>query len=410
MDRTSDDLDAFEEVLRDALAKVADPFYRPPVTLWQQLGWASAPSATHLRQRVQEAIQQLRPAADVPKATRAWRMYELLVARYVEELTQKETALRLGVTVRHLRREQQLAVRLLAQRLLEQTRPQDAPLAPQRSPDDMTEASEHESARDSAWREEVRAEWSRLQATAESQPGALREAIVAARELTRSMAPLCEVEVAVADDLLVACHASILRQLFLAALEKLIQRLPTVAVIRVYGEPHGDAVEMEIAGSPVADAELPDSDFIREVLALHQGELQVAHRQDEIVLTFALPLIRRQSVLLVDDNPDLVHLYRRFVEGTRFEIVHIDRGEGMLALAMQLQPVAVVLDIMLPDVDGWDLLQGLQSHAVTSEIPVVICSVIRREELARALGASALLAKPVRRQEFLATLERIARR
>jgi len=62
---------------------------------------------------------------------------------------------------------------------------------------------------------------------------------------------------------------------------------------------------------------------------------------------------------------------------------------------------------MLPDVDGWELLTHLHQHPATRHIPVLVCTVVHAEELARALGAAAYLAKPVRRAEFIEALRQL---
>jgi CheY-like chemotaxis protein len=62
---------------------------------------------------------------------------------------------------------------------------------------------------------------------------------------------------------------------------------------------------------------------------------------------------------------------------------------------------------MLPDVDGWELLTNLHEHHDTRSIPVIICSVVKRQELAAALGASLYLPKPVRRREFIQALDQV---
>jgi CheY-like chemotaxis protein len=63
-----------------------------------------------------------------------------------------------------------------------------------------------------------------------------------------------------------------------------------------------------------------------------------------------------------------------------------------------------VLDLMMPDRDGWELLSLLKTHPETAAIPVVVSSVLRQEELARALGAAAVLTKPFTPAQLLDTL------
>ena len=60
---------------------------------------------------------------------------------------------------------------------------------------------------------------------------------------------------------------------------------------------------------------------------------------------------------------------------------------------------------MLPDIDGWELLAQFHEHPLSRSIPIVVCSVVREEELAFALGATVCITKPVRRREFTQALD-----
>jgi len=64
------------------------------------------------------------------------------------------------------------------------------------------------------------------------------------------------------------------------------------------------------------------------------------------------------------------------------------------------------VDVMMPGVDGWELLGRLRQHPLTGHIPIVVCTVLTQEELALSLGASDFLPKPVARQAFLEALDR----
>ena len=76
-----------------------------------------------------------------------------------------------------------------------------------------------------------------------------------------------------------------------------------------------------------------------------------------------------------------------------------------MKLAEEIKPDIIVLDVMLPDVDGWELLSQLHEHPLTRSVPVIVCSVVGEEDLALALGAKVYLPKPVRRQQFLQALD-----
>jgi CheY-like chemotaxis protein len=60
---------------------------------------------------------------------------------------------------------------------------------------------------------------------------------------------------------------------------------------------------------------------------------------------------------------------------------------------------------MLPDIDGWKLLTQLREHPATQAVPIIVCSVVRREKLALALGATMYVSKPVGYQQFVQALD-----
>jgi CheY-like chemotaxis protein len=124
------------------------------------------------------------------------------------------------------------------------------------------------------------------------------------------------------------------------------------------------------------------------------------------VVTLTLPVVRPVTVLLVDDNPDTRRLFRRYLSGANYRAIEAGDGRHALELARQARPGAIVLDVMLPSQDGWEILQALRNDLTTEHIPVVVCSVLHQEELAEALGATAYLAKPVSRDALLAALRR----
>jgi CheY-like chemotaxis protein len=71
-----------------------------------------------------------------------------------------------------------------------------------------------------------------------------------------------------------------------------------------------------------------------------------------------------------------------------------------------VSPQAILLDVMMPQVDGWKVLARLRQHPATEQIPVIVCTIMAQEELALALGAGGFLRKPVSRQDFLDALDR----
>jgi len=128
---------------------------------------------------------------------------------------------------------------------------------------------------------------------------------------------------------------------------------------------------------------------------------------DRAFLWVGLPSVGKITVLVVDDNPDMARFYRRSAEKTSYHIVHTAGGQNLFETIAATAPAVIVLDVMLPDIDGWELLTRLHQDPATRPIPVIVCSVVREEELALSLGAAHYLPKPVRSREFIQALDRV---
>jgi CheY-like chemotaxis protein len=109
-------------------------------------------------------------------------------------------------------------------------------------------------------------------------------------------------------------------------------------------------------------------------------------------------------LLLVDDNRGFHQLFKRYLSGLPVRVLSAYHAPGGLALARSEKPDVVVLDIMMPDQDGWELLANLQAEATTRDLPIVICSVLSQEALARSLAVAGYLRKPVTQAALLSTL------
>jgi CheY-like chemotaxis protein len=393
----------FETQLQEMLAHLYDPLYRPPALLRQRMGIRETNSREGVGSALQAVLEQLKPPADTPPTARIWRMYRLLVSRYVHELTQKETALRLGITPRHLRREQQQAVHWLAQHLWTC----DPRASDDEPPDDP--ATTTPEANPVTWHDQLQAELLALHQYAPGTVADVASAVASVAALGQAVTAKPAITFAVSaapPELAVALHPSVLRQLLIAAVEKL-------AGVMHYGRIDlsvsvgGDEVIFHFAGQPAIEARLPESEFIRTILAAQGGALSTRCEGDQLIVDLALPASNQATVLVVDDNTDLVRFYRRYVEGTRYQIAHVREGSQVLPAVAQVHPQAIVLDVLLPDVDGWQLLMALHKDPATQMIPIIVCSVIRRAELALSLGATEVLVKPVHRQDFIRALDQV---
>jgi signal transduction histidine kinase/DNA-binding response OmpR family regulator len=100
-------------------------------------------------------------------------------------------------------------------------------------------------------------------------------------------------------------------------------------------------------------------------------------------------------VMAVDDDPEALDLVGRFLAKHGYRVVGRASGADCVEEAVRLAPVCILLDVMLPDIDGWRVLSMLKGDARTRDIPVVIATMTSERDLGFALGAAELLTKPL---------------
>jgi CheY-like chemotaxis protein len=111
-----------------------------------------------------------------------------------------------------------------------------------------------------------------------------------------------------------------------------------------------------------------------------------------------------RTALVVEDDLKSADLIRVQLEAEGFQVLHAGSAEAALVLAAQ-QPLSLItLDIMLPHMDGWEFLTRLKQVQALSRIPVVIISIVADRNQGFALGAAAVMQKPISRQELYESL------
>jgi len=162
--------------------------------------------------------------------------------------------------------------------------------------------------------------------------------------------------------------------------------------------------------APLAADACDSLEMARQLVGLSDGSLEVeaGAQASPFVARLFLPLAEQVAVLVIDDNVDTLRLFQRYLAGSRYPFIGARDAAQALALAEELTPRIIVLDVMMPGVDGWELLGRLRVHPKIGQVPIIVCTILPEEQLALALGATAFLRKPVSREAFLTALDRLA--
>jgi CheY-like chemotaxis protein len=175
-------------------------------------------------------------------------------------------------------------------------------------------------------------------------------------------------------------------------------------------------VQIEALRATVADIHhISEGDLAlaRRLVEIAGGEFTCrldADAQAPFLAEIRLPLAAQIPVLAVDDNSDTLALLRRYLTGTPYRFTGTTDPAAVLPLAGEINPAAIIVDIMLPGMDGWELLGRLRQIPKLEGVPVIVSTVLPYEQLASTLGAAEFLPKPVSREALLSALDRWVRR
>jgi PAS domain S-box-containing protein len=117
------------------------------------------------------------------------------------------------------------------------------------------------------------------------------------------------------------------------------------------------------------------------------------------------PAVR--DVLVVEDDVLTAELFKRYLEKNNYVVTLADCGREALRKVEDHKPDAIVLDILLPDVSGWEVLESLKASRETRDVPVIVCTILPDKQKAFSLGASEFLEKPVNESVLISALNRL---
>jgi DNA-binding response OmpR family regulator len=118
-----------------------------------------------------------------------------------------------------------------------------------------------------------------------------------------------------------------------------------------------------------------------------------------------------KRILCIEDDPEMIELIRLIVQRRDFAVQGAEGGKAGLQAAQETLPDLVLLDLMMPDMDGWDLYQKMKADATTRNIPIIVVTA-SAQSIDRTFGLQIAkvddyIVKPFSPQELLESVERV---
>lgn len=392
--------EAFERDVRDCLSHLYDfaAMQEDPIVRQLVPHLSGLERIQTARKMVIETIEQINQRDQAVPGSRQSRVYSILLLRYIEEQPVPAILDQLALSERQFYRELNRAVQVISQLLWDRLEQPNEDRIPEITMSVQTEIQ-------------------RLSDLTDADSTDLHTLLVAAHQFTGGLADRYSVTVHLdmpGDPMIVNAAEPILKQTVICLLSEMIKNLPGGGQINVYpGENQGDMVvtftmlPRESDCAALCD-HLTHDDTIWSLVQAVGAELVFFPLPDRSLrIELRLPQHRR-TLLVIDDNPDVIHLIERYVAQSSYAVIGVQDAMEGLELARRLLPFAIILDVMMPECDGWEIMQHLKNHPDTRHIPVLICSVLDTPELAFSLGADFFLKKPPGRVDLLKMLAQMA--
>ena len=354
-----------------------------------------------LRNKISEGIEVLRPPADIPTHVAEWRCYRILTLRYLRGLDLYVIEDELGLSQRQVQRDLKKGIDALASILWERSPAARGDLSAAESASGVaSESYDLEMVKKELMNWEITFNLFNLSQTIEQ---ALQ---------------LCEV--LLKSDLRSRVDSSGVDPQINVRIDQILTKQGMYKILSMAGAGAQDAeITMQTRRLNEFFIELavefkhsqPLSQENWEIAQLFYTIQGVNHKLVEIpgqsTITIILPLTHQKSCLVIDDVVSVRRLIERMLGSYGIQVFGLDDAGQALTLAQWMKPDFILLDILMPKMDGWELIKQLKSHPETSAIPVIICSVLYEPELSRAVGAQGYIRKPINRLELIRALQEL---
>jgi CheY-like chemotaxis protein len=350
----------------------------------------------YVRQLVLDAVEQLKPLRkDENISSPEWRPYFILQKRYEEGIGIQELSDLLAISPRQMRRDHHRALQALTEILWGWCYPSQ-PVSVQKSAEEVEIFEVHNEVVDPL--ETTRGVYTMLKHRFDERGvDVIFDAPEEPLPVITDRIVLRQVLISIFNDALHLLNGSQLRVIFHQLEGQVV--IDTLIQVTKEWEPAGDDEDDDLNAVRYwcdhINARLEESIVI-------ESRTRFAHR------TLWLPPSNQKIILIIDDQEPAINMFKRYLSQTDYLVVGVSQSSQALSLARHLQPALITLDVMMPQIDGWELLQILKLDQKTHAIPVIVCSAWDDPDLSRSLGAAAFLKKPVTQKMLLDAVEKIS--
>ena len=119
---------------------------------------------------------------------------------------------------------------------------------------------------------------------------------------------------------------------------------------------------------------------------------------------------QKQTVLVVDDAPAMASLIMDILDSAGYEVIHASEGKSAVKMALKEKPQLVLLDIIVPEMDGIEVCRAIRTHPQTSYLKIIMVTCLNNQKSyddAMAAGASEYVVKPFTKKQLLETVRTV---